>query len=149
MTLTTGPHFADQLDYPLLHRGKVRELYGYDADRLLMVATDQISAFDHVLDSTIPDKGAVLTQLSQWWFARITDIVDNHVLSTDVPEAVRGRAVICERLEMIPVECVARGYLTGSGWLEYEQSQSVCGVPLPAGLHDGSRLDQPIFTHET
>ena len=149
MTLTTGPRYADQLDHPLLHRGKVRELYGYDADRLLMVATDQISAFDHVLDSTIPDKGAVLTQLSQWWFGRLTDLVDNHVLSTDVPESVRGRAVICERLEMIPVECVARGYLTGSGWLEYQQTQSVCGVALPAGLHDGSRLDQPIFTPAT
>ncbi len=93
VTLTTGPRYADQLDYPLLHRGKVRELYRYDADRLLMVATDQISAFDYVLDSTIPDKGAVLTQLSQWWFGQLTDIVDNHVLSTDVPEAVRGRAV--------------------------------------------------------
>jgi phosphoribosylaminoimidazole-succinocarboxamide synthase len=149
VTLTTGPRYADQLDHPLLHRGKVRELYGYDADRLLMVATDQISAFDHVLDSTIPDKGAVLTQLSQWWFGRLTDLVDNHVLSTDVPESVRGRAVICERLEMIPVECVARGYLTGSGWLEYQQTQSVCGVALPAGLHDGSRLDQPIFTPAT
>lgn len=149
MTLTTGPRYADQLDHPLLHRGKVRELYGYDADRLLMVATDQISAFDHVLDSTIPDKGAVLTQLSQWWFGRLADLVDNHVLSTDVPESVRGRAVICERLEMIPVECVARGYLTGSGWLEYQQTQSVCGVALPAGLHDGSRLDQPIFTPAT
>src|SRR6476469_5130741 len=85
VTLTTGPQFADQLDYPLLHRGKVRELYAYDDDRLLMVATDQISAFDYVLDSTIPDKGAVLTQLSQWWFGRLSDIVDNHVLSTDVP----------------------------------------------------------------
>ncbi len=149
MTLTTGPRFADQLDYPLLHRGKVRELYAYDADRLLMVATDHISAFDYVLDSIIPDKGAVLTQLSQWWFGQLTDIVDHHVLSTDVPAAVRGRAVICERLEMIPVECVARGYLTGSGWLEYQQSRSVCGVALPAGLHDGSRLDQPIFTPAT
>ena len=149
MTLTTGPRYAAQLDYPLLHRGKVRELYRYDDDRLLMVATDQISAFDYVLDSTIPDKGAVLTQLSQWWFGRLGDIVDNHVLSTDVPEQVRGRAVICERLEMIPVECVARGYLTGSGWLEYQQSRSVCGVELPPGLHDGSRLDQPIFTPAT
>ena len=149
MTLTTGPHFADQLDYPLVHRGKVRELYAYDDDRLLMVATDQISAFDYVLDSTIPDKGAVLTQLSQWWFGRLGDVVDNHVLSTDVPDSVRGRAVICERLEMIPVECVARGYLTGSGWLEYQQTQSVCGVPLPAGLHDGSRLAEPIFTPAT
>ena len=133
VTLTTGPRYAAQLDYPLLHRGKVRELYRYDDDRLLMVATDQISAFDYVLDSTIPDKGAVLTQLSQWWFGRLGDIVDNHVLPTDVPEQVRGRAVICERLEMIPVECVARGYLTGSGWLEYQQSRSVCGVTHSTG----------------
>jgi phosphoribosylaminoimidazole-succinocarboxamide synthase len=149
VTLTTGARYADQLDYPLLHRGKVRELYAYDGVRLLMVATDQISAFDFVLDSLIPDKGAVLTQLSQWWFARLTDLVDNHVISTDVPTAVRGRAIVCERLEMIPVECVARGYLTGSGWLEYQQSQSVCGVPLPTGLNDGSRLAEPIFTPAT
>lgn len=149
VTLPTAARYADQLDYPLIHRGKVRELYAYDDDRLLMVATDQISAFDFVLDSLIPDKGAVLTQLSLWWFAQLDDLVDNHVLATDVPAAVQGRAVICERLEMIPVECVARGYLTGSGWLEYQQNQSVCGVPLPAGLHDGSRLDQPIFTPAT
>lgn len=148
MTPTTKARYADLLDLPLLHRGKVRELYTVD-DRLLMVATDQISAFDFVLDSLIPDKGAVLTQLSQWWFDQLTDIVDNHVLSTEVPAAVRGRAVVCERLSMIGVECVARGYLTGSGWLEYQQSQSVCGVPLPAGLHDGSRLDTPIFTPAT
>jgi phosphoribosylaminoimidazole-succinocarboxamide synthase len=149
VTLPTSARYADQLSCPLLHRGKVRELYGYDDDRLLMVATDQISAFDFVLDSLIPDKGAVLTQLSQWWFAQLTDLVDNHVLSSDVPESVRGRAVICERLEMIPVECVARGYLTGSGWLEYQQSQAVCGVALPAGLHDGSQLAEPIFTPAT
>ncbi len=149
VTLPTSARYADQLDYPLLHRGKVRELYAYDDDRLLMIATDQISAFDFVLDSVIPDKGTVLTQLSQWWFAQLTDLVDNHVLSTDVPDAVRGRAVICERLEMVPVECVARGYLTGSGWLEYQQTQSVCGVPLPPGLHDGSRLAEPIFTPAT
>jgi phosphoribosylaminoimidazole-succinocarboxamide synthase len=148
VTSPTSARFADSLGLPLLHRGKVRELYAYD-DRLLMVATDQISAFDFVLESLIPDKGAVLTQLSQWWFGRLGDLVDNHVISTDVPEAVRGRAVICERLEMIPVECVARGYLTGSGWLEYQQTQSVCGVQLPAGLHDGSRLDEPIFTPAT
>jgi phosphoribosylaminoimidazole-succinocarboxamide synthase len=148
VTSPTSARFADSLGLPLLHRGKVRELYAYD-DRLLMVATDQISAFDFVLESLIPDKGAVLTQLSQWWFGRLGGLVDNHVISTDVPEAVRGRAVICERLEMIPVECVARGYLTGSGWLEYQQTQSVCGVQLPAGLHDGSRLDEPIFTPAT
>jgi phosphoribosylaminoimidazole-succinocarboxamide synthase len=149
VTATTPARYADQLDYPLLHKGKVRELYAYDDRRLLMVATDQISAFDFVLDSLIPDKGAVLTQLSQWWFARLADIVDNHVLTDDVPEQVRGRAVICERLEMIPVECVARGYLTGSGWVEYQLSQSICGVVLPAGLHDGSRLAEPIFTPAT
>jgi phosphoribosylaminoimidazole-succinocarboxamide synthase len=149
VTATTPARYADQLDYPLLHKGKVRELYAYEDRRLLMVATDQISAFDFVLDSLIPDKGAVLTQLSQWWFARLADIVDNHVLTDDVPEQVRGRAVICERLEMIPVECVARGYLTGSGWVEYQQSQSICGVVLPAGLHDGSRLAEPIFTPAT
>jgi len=146
--------FADVLDLPLVHAGKVRELYAYDrpdgsGDALLMVATDRISAFDFVLDSLVPDKGAVLTQLSQWWFAQLGDIVDNHVLSTDVPEPVRGRAVVCERLEMVPVECVARGYLTGSGWLEYQRSRSVCGVPLPEGLVDGSRLPEPIFTPAT
>lgn len=149
MTLPSAARYADQLDYPLIHRGKVRELYAYDDDQLLMVATDQISAFDFVLDSLIPDKGAVLTQLSLWWFDQLADVVDNHVVSVEVPEAVSGRAIICQRLEMIPVECVARGYLTGSGWLEYQQSQSVCGVPLPAGLHDGSRLDEPIFTPAT
>ena len=115
-----------------------------------MVATDRISAFDFVLDRLVPDKGAVLTQLSQWWFAQLDDIVENHVLSDDdVPEQVFGRAVVCERLEMVPVECVARGYLTGSGWLEYQQSGSVCGVALPDGLVDGSRLPEPIFTPAT
>ena len=141
--------YESQLDAPLVHAGKVRELYALDADRLLMVATDRISAFDFVLDSLIPDKGRVLTQLSQWWFGQLTDLVENHVLSTDVPEPVRGRAVVCERLEMIPVECVARGYLTGSGWLEYQASRTVCGVPLPEGLVDGSRLPEPIFTPAT
>ena len=150
--------FAESLDLPLVHVGKVRELYAYDRpdgptdgdrDALLMVATDRISAFDFVLDSLVPDKGAVLTQLSQWWFAQLADIVPNHVLGTDVPAPVRGRAVVCERLDMVPVECVARGYLTGSGWLEYQQSRSVCGVPLPDGLVDGSRLPEPIFTPAT
>ncbi len=141
--------YETQLDLPLVHAGKVRELYALGEDRLLMVATDRISAFDFVLDPLIPDKGVVLTQLSQWWFQRLTDLVPNHVVSTDVPEAVRGRAVVCERLTMIPVECVARGYLTGSGWLEYQQSRTVCGVPLPAGLVDGSRLSEPIFTPAT
>ncbi len=142
-----------ELGLPLIHAGKVRELYDLPAadgvERMLMVATDQVSAFDFVLSPEVPDKGAVLTQMSQWWFAQLTDLVDNHVLSTDVPAAVAGRAVVCEKLEMLPVECVARGYLTGSGLTEYQQTQSVCGVPLPAGLHDGARLPEPIFTPAT
>ena len=152
MPAATGPVgavFDDRLDLPLVHKGKVRELYRLDDDRLLMVATDAISAFDFVLSPTIPDKGEILNRLSLWWFDQVADLVDNHVLSTDVPESVRGRAVVCERLEMIPIECVARGYLTGSGWLEYQQTGSVCGVSLPAGLADGSRLPEPIFTPAT
>ena len=129
-----------------LHSGKVRDLYALADGRLLMVASDRISAFDHILDSTIPDKGEILTRMSLWWFAQLADLVPHHVLSTDVPEAVRGRAVICERLEMYPVECVARGYLTGSGLLDYRATGEVCGIPLPAGLEDGSRLPEPIFT---
>jgi phosphoribosylaminoimidazole-succinocarboxamide synthase len=134
------------LGLPLVHRGKVRELYAVDEDRLLMVATDRISAFDHVLASEIPDKGAILTQLSLWWFAQLGGAVPHHVLSTDVPEVVAGRAVVCERLAMVPVECIARGYLTGSGWAEYARTGGVGGVVLPAGLQDGSRLPEPIFT---
>jgi phosphoribosylaminoimidazole-succinocarboxamide synthase len=141
--------YERQLGLPLIHAGKVRELYALEANRLLMVATDRISAFDFVLEPTIPDKGALLTQLSQWWFGQFDGLVDNHVLSTDVPEVVRGRAVVCERLTMIPVECVVRGYLTGSGWSEYQQTRTVCGVALPAGLLDGSRLSEPIFTPAT
>jgi phosphoribosylaminoimidazole-succinocarboxamide synthase len=141
--------YEDQLGLPLVHAGKIRELYAVDDDRLLMVATDKISAFDYVLDSLIPDKGLILNQLSLWWFDQLTDVVDNHVLSSDVPAPVAGRAVICERLEMIPIECVARGYLTGSGWLEYQRDHTVCGIELPAGLVDGSRLPEPIFTPAT
>ncbi|OYO10176.1 phosphoribosylaminoimidazolesuccinocarboxamide synthase [Enemella evansiae] len=144
------PQFADTLELPLLHAGKVRELYALpDPNAMLMVATDNISAFDWVLTSRIPDKGAILNQLSLWWFDQLAGLVDNHVLSTEVPEAVRGRAVVCEKLEMIPVECVARGYLTGSGWVEYQQDRSVCGVALPEGLTDGARLPEPIFTPAT
>ncbi len=141
--------YADALGLPLLHAGKVRELYALDADRLLMVATDRISAFDHVLEPLVPDKGVILSQLSLWWFGRLGHLVDNHVISTEVPDPVAGRAVICERLTMVPVECVARGYLTGSGWAEYQQSRSVCGIRLPDGLLDGSRLPEPIFTPAT
>jgi phosphoribosylaminoimidazole-succinocarboxamide synthase len=136
-----------------LHSGKVRDLYRltggpYDG-RLLMVASDRISAFDFVLDSTIPDKGEILTRMSLWWFDRLSDLVPNHVLSTDVPAEVAGRAVICQELAMYPVECVARGYLTGSGLLDYRDSGEVCGVALPGGLVDGSRLPEPIFTPAT
>jgi phosphoribosylaminoimidazole-succinocarboxamide synthase len=141
--------YEDQLDLPLIHAGKVRELYAVDASRLLMVATDKISAFDYVLSSLISDKGMILNQLSLWWFGRLADLVENHVISDDVPAAVAGRAVICERLAMIPIECVARGYLTGSGWVEYQRNRTVCGIPLPPGLVDGSRLPEPIFTPAT
>jgi phosphoribosylaminoimidazole-succinocarboxamide synthase len=126
--------------------GKVRDLYELPDGRLLMVASDRISAFDFILDTTIPDKGEILTRMSLWWFDQLADLVPHHVLSTDVPETVRGRAVICERLEMYPVECVARGYLTGTGLLDYRATGEVCGIRLAAGLEDGSRLPEPIFT---
>lgn len=136
-----------------VHSGKVRDLYelteGPHAGELLMVASDRISAFDHVFDTTIPDKGEILTRLSLWWFDQFDDIVGNHVLSTDVPASVAGRAVICQKLAMFPVECVARGYLTGSGLREYDETGAVCGILLPPGLVDGSRLAEPIFTPAT
>ena len=136
----------ESLGLPLIHAGKVREMYALPDGDVLMVATDNISAFDHVLPTPIPGKGAVLTQLSLWWFERLRDLVPDHVVSVDVPDAVRGRAVVVEKLDMVPVECVARGYLTGSGWAEYQRSRTVCGVPLPDGLRDGDKLPAPIFT---
>jgi phosphoribosylaminoimidazole-succinocarboxamide synthase len=133
-----------------LHTGKVRDLYRDDAGRLVMVASDRTSAFDWVLPTVIPDKGRILTQLSLWWFERLTSLVPNHVVSTELPEGApadwAGRTLICRSLEMLPVECVARGYLTGSGLLEYRESQTVCGIALPPGLEDGSELPAPIFT---
>ena len=143
--------------YAHLYSGKVRDLYApLDAatgerrtDRLLLVASDRISAYDFILDTPVPDKGAVLTQLSLWWFDRLADLVPNHVISTDVPTAVAGRAVLVRRLEMVPVECVARAYLTGGGLEEYDRLGSVCGVRLPPGLVDGSPLPQPVFTPTT
>ena len=131
-----------------VYSGKVRDLYA-DNGQLLFVASDRISAYDWVLPTTIPDKGAILTQLSLWWFERVADIVGNHVLSVDVPGEVAGRAMLCQPLAMFPVECVARGYLTGSGLVEYRASGTVCGVALPGGLVDGSRLPAPIFTPAT
>ena len=133
-----------------LHSGKVRDLYelqgGPHDGHLLMVASDRISVFDAVLDSTIPDKGVILTRMSVWWFDQLSDLVPGHVVSTDVPESVAGRAVVCERLDMFPVECVARGYLSGSGLLDYQATGEVCGIALPPGLVDGSRLPEPVFT---
>jgi phosphoribosylaminoimidazole-succinocarboxamide synthase len=135
--------------YRHLHSGKVRDLYATDDGHLLLVASDRVSAFDHVLPSQIPDKGAILTRLSLWWFDQLADVVPNHVVSTDVPAEFAGRALLCQRLEMYPVECVARGYLAGSGLADYLAGGAVCGVPLPSGLTDGSELPQPIFTPAT
>ncbi len=131
-----------------LHSGKVRDLYTY-GDHLLMVASDRISAYDFILEPAIPDKGEILTRMSLWWFDQLADLVPNHVVSTNVPAEVAGRALVVERLDMFPVECVARGYLTGSGLIDYAETGAVCGVPLPDGLVDGSRLDAPIFTPAT
>ena len=141
--------YQEAVNLPLLHAGKVRELYLRPDGDILMVATDAISAFDYVLDAAIPDKGKVLTGLTLWWFDQLAGVVPNHLVSLDVPEAVRGRAMVVRRLDMVPVECIARGYLTGSGWAEYQASGTVTGIPLPAGLHDGSRLETPIFTPST
>lgn len=135
--------------FTFVHQGKVRSLYGTAEGHLLVVASDRVSAYDWVLSTPIPDKGRILTSLSMWWFEQLTDIVPNHVISLEVPAAVEGRAMICRRLTMFPVECVARGYLTGSGLIEYTNSSTVCGITLPPGLVDGSRLETPIFTPAT
>ncbi|MFI9205802.1 phosphoribosylaminoimidazolesuccinocarboxamide synthase [Streptomyces sp. NPDC053048] len=136
-----------------LHTGKVRDLYRDEAGRLVMVASDRMSAYDWVLPTEIPDKGRVLTQLSLWWFDRLRDLAPHHVISTDLPAGApadwEGRTLICRSLDMVPVECVARGYLTGSGLAEYEQTRTVCGLALPEGLTDGSELPSPIFTPAT
>lgn len=136
-----------------LHTGKVRELYRNEAGDLVMVASDRISAYDWVLPTEIPDKGRVLTALSLWWFDQLGDLLPNHVISTEVPAGApadwEGRTTICRSLRMVPVECVARGYLTGSGLLEYDASRTVCGIGLPEGLVDGSELPGPIFTPAT
>ncbi|MGW9308374.1 phosphoribosylaminoimidazolesuccinocarboxamide synthase [Saccharomonospora azurea] len=132
-----------------LHAGKVRDLYE-DRGDILLVASDRVSVYDVPLPTPVPDKGALLTQLSVWWFERFRDVVPNHLISaTDVPAEFAGRAVRCRPLDMIKVECVARGYLTGSGLTEYQRSSSVCGVPLPPGLVEGSKLPEPIFTPTT
>jgi len=132
-----------------VHSGKVRDVYG-DGEDLILVASDRVSVYDVVLPTAIPDKGRILTRLSLWWFDRLGDIVPNHVISAnDVPAEWAGRAIRCRRLDMVKVECIARGYLTGSGLKEYERTHAVSGVPLPDGLLDGSRLPEPIFTPTT
>jgi len=142
----------------LLGRGKVRDLYSV-GDALLLVATDRISAFDHVLATGIPDKGKILTQISLFWFELLKDLVPNHLITAEVSDypaalqpyadQLRGRSMLVKRVKMFPVECVARGYLAGSGWKEYRGSGMVCGIALPASLEDGSRLPEPIFTPAT
>jgi phosphoribosylaminoimidazole-succinocarboxamide synthase len=143
----------------LVARGKVRELYEVDADHLLLVASDRLSAYDVVLPTPVPDKGAVLTGLSVWWFGQLADLVPTHLVTARTGEypdvlqphaaALQGRSMLCRRLSMVPVECVARGYLTGSGLADYRSTGGICGAPLPPGLEDGSRLPEPLFTPAT
>jgi phosphoribosylaminoimidazole-succinocarboxamide synthase len=132
----------------LVHSGKVRDVYA-DGGDLILVASDRVSVYDVVLPTPIPDKGAVLTQLSLWWFDRLADVAPNHVISEDVPAEWAGRAIRCQRLEMFPVEFIARGHLAGLGLKEYEKQGTVSGVPLPPGLVEGSRLPEPVFTPTT
>ena len=148
-----------ELPVPLIARGKVRDLYAVDDDHLLLVASDRLSAYDVVLPTAVPDKGAVLTGLSVWWFDRLADLVPGHLVTARVSEMpavlqphaekLRGRSMLCRRLEMVPVECVARGYLTGSGLADYRATGGICGEPLVAGLEDGSKLPEPVFTPAT
>ncbi len=139
-----------ELDLPLIHAGKVRRLYALpDPNQILVVATDAISAYDVILEPEIPGKGAILTAMSLWWFEQLRDLVPHHVLSVEVPESVQGRAMVCERLAMLPAECVVRGYLTGSGFKDYLSAGKVSGVELPSGLSDGDQLREPIFTPST
>lgn len=130
-----------------LYSGKVRDLYASEdpADtRILVVASDRVSAFDFVLSPGIPEKGALLTRLSRWWFSQLD--FPNHLAEGEIPDAVADRAMLAQSLEMLPIECVVRGYITGSGWAEYQESRTVCGIPLPAGLENGDRLPEPLFT---
>jgi phosphoribosylaminoimidazole-succinocarboxamide synthase len=146
---TADPGYDLPEGYTHIYSGKVRDLYRTPDDRLLFVASDRISAYDWVLPTPIPDKGRILTAMSLWWFDRIDDIVPHHVISTRVPDAVARRGMICTNLDMFPVECVVRGYLAGSGLAEYREKASVCGVNLPPGLKDGSKLPKTIFTPAT
>ena len=154
MIFMTTVHTSTITSLPLLARGKVRDNYAVGKDRLLMVASDRISAFDVILGEPIPGKGALLTQMALFWFAKLGDICPNHltggapesvVTAAEVPQ-IANRSMLVKRLKPIPVEAVVRGYLAGSGWAEYQATQSVCGVPLPAGLRNASKLPEPIFT---
>ena len=136
-------------EYVHQYSGKVRDVFMAPDGRLLIVASDRISAFDWVLPTLIPDKGRILTALSRWWFDRLEDLVANHLTTAAPPASVRDRAMVCEPLDMFPVECVVRGYLAGSGLVDYQAHRSICGVGLPPGLTDGSRLPKPIFTPAT
>ena len=154
MNLTTALHTSALTSLPLLARGKVRDNYAVGDDRILMVASDRISAFDVIMGEPIPGKGELLTQMALFWFKKLGHLCPNH-LTGEAPESVvtpqevaqvKGRAMLVRRLKPIPVEAVVRGYLAGSGWQEYQQNQAVCGVPLPKGLQNASRLPEPIFT---
>ncbi|PPK67850.1 phosphoribosylaminoimidazolesuccinocarboxamide synthase [Actinokineospora auranticolor] len=139
-------------DYPQIAAGKVRELHAIDDDHLLLVASDRVSAYDFVLESPIPDKGRILTAMSVFWFELLGDLVPNHLVAWDderIPAEVRGRALIVRRLKMLPVEAVARGYLAGSGTVDYDRSGAVCGIALPEGLVEGAKLPSPIYTPAT
>ena len=156
------PMTSSELPLEKIGRGKVRDIYAVDADRLLLVATDRVSAFDVVMSEAVPYKGAVLTQISAWWFARTVDIVANHLLSVDADEIIRevpdlrghrseivGRSMLCRRARVFPVECVVRGYISGSAWKEYSQHGTLAGEPLPEGLTESDRLPRPIFSPAT
>jgi len=162
MTAAGAPLATSDLPLPLLHRGKVRDVYAVDADRLLLVATDRVSAFDVVMREAIPHKGAVLTQLTAWWLRRLEGEVAHHMLSADAAEIERevpalagrraqlvGRAMLCRRAAVVPIECVVRGYLAGSAWKEYRRHGTLAGERLPAGLRESERLDPPLFSPAT
>lgn len=149
MTAADGADPVNPAGLRHLYSGKVRELYQTAGGVLLLVATDRISAFDYVLDTPIPDKGKILTQLSAWWFERLADIVPNHLVDAPIPAEFDGRALACRPLSMVPVECVARGYLTGTGLADYRRDGTVAGIELPAGLTDGTRLSEPVFDPDT
>ena len=147
------PITKTELDLPLIHKGKVREMYDFDEDKILMVATDRISAFDVVFNEGIPYKGAVLSTLSKFWFDKTKDLLPNHVLSTEMPENLpkylQGRAMIVKKAKPLKIEVIVRGYLTGSGYKDYLKTGKVCGIELPAGMKDGDKFPEPIFTPST